>query len=181
LERGGEDWCCGVVVVVDFGDVFAGRCADDAAGALDDQAVVGDRAGEEEGVEGTLANWVNKDIERRLPSDGGVSESERDELARLRRENAEQEMERDVLKRSVVGWVKGGDEVAVAAFISHREDRARRAARGVLPGARGVGVLVLQVERPAANHRPARREIDRHRTPSMPYLVTYRTRVDHCP
>jgi transposase len=56
--------------------------------------------------EGTLGNWVNKDIERRLPSNGGVSESEREELARLRRENAELAMERDVLKRSVVGWVK---------------------------------------------------------------------------
>lgn len=39
--------------------------------------------------EGTLANWVNKDIERWLSSNGGVSESEREELLRLRRENAE--------------------------------------------------------------------------------------------
>ncbi len=56
--------------------------------------------------EGTLANWVNKDIESRLPSNGGVSETEREELARLRRENAALAMERDVLKRSVVLWVK---------------------------------------------------------------------------
>jgi len=56
--------------------------------------------------EGTLANWVSKDVERWLPSNGGVSESEREELLRLRRENAELAMERDVLKRSVVLWVK---------------------------------------------------------------------------
>ena len=55
---------------------------------------------------GTLGNWVDKDIEARLPRNGGVSESERQELARLRRENAELAMERDVLKRSVVLWVK---------------------------------------------------------------------------
>jgi transposase len=56
--------------------------------------------------EGTLGNWVNKDIEARLPRNGGVTESEREELVRLRRENAELAMERDVLKRSVVLWVK---------------------------------------------------------------------------
>ena len=48
--------------------------------------------------EGTLANWVNKDIERRLPSNGGVSESEREELLRLRRENALCRVRQCVLK-----------------------------------------------------------------------------------
>ena len=57
--------------------------------------------------EGTLGNWVTMDREARDANDNGrLSESERQELLRLRKENAELAMERDVLKRSVVLWVK---------------------------------------------------------------------------
>jgi transposase len=50
--------------------------------------------------DGTLGNWVNAD-RRRRSGDGAVSEDERAELARLRKENAELAMRCDVLKRSV--------------------------------------------------------------------------------
>ena len=56
--------------------------------------------------EGTLGNWVGLDRRRRERGDRALSESERAELVRLRAENAELAMERDVLKRSVHLWVK---------------------------------------------------------------------------
>jgi transposase len=55
--------------------------------------------------EGTLGNWVARDRDARQGSDG-LSASEVVELKRLRAEVAELRMERDVLKRSVVLWVK---------------------------------------------------------------------------
>jgi transposase len=56
--------------------------------------------------EGTLGNWVGRDRRARESGDGVLSESERSELTRLRREVAELRMERDVLKGSVALWVK---------------------------------------------------------------------------
>src|SRR6266545_5950313 len=55
---------------------------------------------------GTLGNWVDADRRRREGGDGTLSEGERAELARLRKENAELQMRCDVLKRSVALWVQ---------------------------------------------------------------------------
>ncbi len=55
--------------------------------------------------EGTLGNWVARDREARQGTQG-LSKGDVEELKRLRAENAELRMERDVLKRSVVLWVK---------------------------------------------------------------------------
>ena len=55
--------------------------------------------------EGTLGNWVQRARAEREGS-GELSEADYEELKRLRAEVAELRMERDVLKRSVVLWVK---------------------------------------------------------------------------
>lgn len=55
--------------------------------------------------EGALGNWVARERRARDGTGGTLSEDERAELVRLRRENAELQMQRDVLKRSVALWV----------------------------------------------------------------------------
>jgi transposase len=56
--------------------------------------------------EGTLGNWCALARRRRDGGDAVLSEGERAELLRLRGENRELRMQRDVLKRSVALWVE---------------------------------------------------------------------------
>ena len=56
--------------------------------------------------EGTLGNWVGKERQARGEGTGALSADERAELSRLRKENAELAMQRDVLKRSCALWVR---------------------------------------------------------------------------
>ncbi|HWM07621.1 MAG TPA: transposase [Actinophytocola sp.] len=56
--------------------------------------------------EGTLGNWCERERRARGAGNGALTGSERAELERLRRENAELAMQRDVLKRSVALWVR---------------------------------------------------------------------------
>ena len=55
--------------------------------------------------EGTLGNWCARERRGREGGKPALSESERAELERLRTENIELRMQRDVLKRSVALWV----------------------------------------------------------------------------
>lgn len=56
--------------------------------------------------EGTLGNWISKDRRARgeQPADQ-VSETERAELLRLRRENATLRMEKEILKKAAAFFV----------------------------------------------------------------------------
>ena len=51
-------------------------------------------------VEQTLGNWVKAFRDRQQAGDGALSESERAELARLRKENSELKMDRAFLKKA---------------------------------------------------------------------------------
>jgi transposase len=56
----------------------------------------------------TWANWVNADRDARTRAEDpdGMSETERDELARLRRENAELKLDREILRKAAAFFAR---------------------------------------------------------------------------
>jgi len=78
---------------------------DAVALVIDEDRTVVDVAGSLGIGEGTLGNWVRQarvDRGERV----GVSTTEREEMVKLRRENTQLRMERDLLKRATAFWVK---------------------------------------------------------------------------
>jgi transposase len=61
----------------------------------------------------TLGNWVNAERKRNAKPAGlppGQEDAEMAEVRRLKKRIAELEMEREILKRAVVFWVKESNE-----------------------------------------------------------------------
>ena len=58
----------------------------------------------------SLARWMAKHKQNNSNDDGGLSETERDELKRLRKEKREWAMEREILKKATAFWVKESNE-----------------------------------------------------------------------
>ena len=70
---------------------------------LDEGKTIGAVARELDLTPSALGNWVRQARADRSQGKTGLTTEERTELARLRKENRELRMERDILKKAVVG------------------------------------------------------------------------------
>ena len=61
-------------------------------------------------TEQSLRNWVKQDQLDRRERDDGLTSAEREELRRLRRENARLRQERDLLKRAAAFFARDTDQ-----------------------------------------------------------------------
>ncbi len=58
----------------------------------------------------SLRNWVKQEALDRHERDDGLTSAERDELRRLRKENARLKQERDLLKRAAAFFARDSDQ-----------------------------------------------------------------------
>ena len=69
----------------------------------------------------TIANWVAQtaiDVGKPLPGKSGLSSAEREELNRLRRENRQLKLERDILAKATAWFAAKGDKTFTASSNS---------------------------------------------------------------
>ena len=81
---------------------------------LDEGKTVGAVARELDLTPSALGNWVRQARADRSQGKTGLTTEERTELARLRKENRELRMERDILKKA--RWVQGIDATRLASL-----------------------------------------------------------------
>ena len=69
----------------------------------------------------TVTNWIAQaaiDAGKLLPSKGGLTTAERDELARLRRENRRLQAERDILAKATAWFAARGEKTSTPSSSS---------------------------------------------------------------
>ena len=69
----------------------------------------------------TITNWVAQDAIDRgkpLPGKDGLSSAEREELSRLRRENRQLKVERDILAKATAWFAVKGDKTSIGSTNS---------------------------------------------------------------
>lgn len=69
----------------------------------------------------TIANWVAQsaiDSGKPLPGKSGLSSAERDELNRLRRENRQLKLERDILSKATAWFASKGERTSTTSSSS---------------------------------------------------------------
>ena len=61
----------------------------------------------------TICNWIGQaNVDSSTPNPAGVTSAEREELARLRRENRRLKMERDILAKATAWFAENGEKTS---------------------------------------------------------------------
>jgi transposase len=64
----------------------------------------------------TICNWIGQaNIDAGVPGANGLTSAEREELARLRRENRQLKMERDILAKATAWFAGNGEKTSTAS------------------------------------------------------------------